>query len=387
MTTAFFILFFLVLAVLAIDFVPQFYVWQSRIKIGRWPDRETWRKNVLNVSLQWLKNTPTIKLTDNKRLIVIDMLRGNYKRSAIQHWQQAALVLGLIEAYEKTKDENIKRQINMFVRSKIDASGNWKQTPDAVDGVILAYAILKAAWIDHAKNKPAYDAMWKLVQSLIGPDGTVAYRKHTSAYRYVDTIGFICPFLVRYGTMFGHTEAVELSCRQISEFNSKGMYPATRIPCHTYNATTGMPAGLFGWGRGLGWYAIGLIDAWKELPETHSQYGMLTDSVRNFTKAVLQFQNPKGGWNWIATNENAMTDSSATATLAWFLSRASAIPELKNECDSANEKALQYLMKVTKRDGAIDLSQGDTKDIGVYSQQFDILPFTQGFALRTAYLQ
>ena len=31
-----------------------------------------------------------------------------------------------------------------------------------------------------------------------------------------------------------------------------------------------------------------------------------------------------------------------------------------------------------------DFSQGDTKGIGVYSQNFDVLPFTQGFVLRTS---
>ena len=48
---------------------------------------------------------------------------------------------------------------------------------------------------------------------------------------------------------------------------------------------------------------------------------------------------------------------------------------------------MRYLQKVTKRDGAVDLSQGDTKDVGIYSQAFGILPFAQGFALRTAYHQ
>ena len=39
-------------------------------------------------------------------------------------------------------------------------------------------------------------------------------------------------------------------------------------------------------------------------------------------------------------------------------------------------------MSVTKKNGEVDFSQGDTKDIGVYSILFDILPFAQGFALR-----
>lgn len=381
---AFFILLFLVVSVLAIDFFPQFNTWQSRIHIGRWPDLEAWQNKITSVSLQWLKKTPTIKLTDNKRLIVIDMLKGNYKRNAIQHWQQAALLLGLIGAYEKTGNQKIKKQIDNFVASKLDKSGNWKETPKEVDGVILAYALLKIGWIDQEKYKPAYDSIWKLVQSLVGKDRTVQYRSHTKDFRYVDTIGFICPFLVCYGTLFNNDEATLLGCNQIAEYEKKGMYPGQSLPCHAYNVNTGMPAGLFGWGRGLGWYAIGLIDAWNELPETHPQKKPLTQSVVSFSQTVLKFQNPKGGWNWLITDETAVTDSSATATLAYFLTYASRIPGLE-DCAGAKEKALRYLMSVTRRNGAIDLSQGDTKGIGIYSHEFDILPFTQGFALRTLY--
>ena len=70
-------------------------------------------------------------------------------------------------------------------------------------------------------------------------------------------------------------------------------------------------------------------------------------------------------------------DSSATAVFAWFLK------EMNRE-DSA-QKSLQYLQSVTQRNGAVDFSQGDTKTIGVYSQKFEILPFTQGFVLRTLF--
>jgi unsaturated rhamnogalacturonyl hydrolase len=383
MTIAFFILLALVLIVLAIDFVPQFDIWQSRIGIGRWNDKATWREKVLAKSLKWLTATPTIKLTDNNRFIVVDMLKGNYKRNAIQHWQQAALLLGLIEAYEKTQDVTIKNQIERFVSAKIDKSGRWKQTPQEIDGVILAYAIMKSD-VEN-RFRPAYDAMWQLIQSLVGDDGTVQYRKSMKYYRYVDTIGFICPFLIRYGMAFKNDAAVALGCRQIEAFNQNGMHQNQFIPCHTYNVATGMTSGLYGWGRGLGWYAIGLIDAWNELPDNHEQKPILADSVVKFARAAIDFQQSYGGWTWLITNANATPDSSATATLAWFLANASSIAEIKSECCEASKKALQHLMKVTKRDGAIDLSQGDTKDVGVYSTEFGILPFAQGFALRTAY--
>jgi unsaturated rhamnogalacturonyl hydrolase len=70
--------------------------------------------------------------------------------------------------------------------------------------------------------------------------------------------------------------------------------------------------------------------------------------------------------------------------MGWTLSHLP--PSLQTEATAkAALSARRYLQKVTRRDGAIDFSQGDTKGIGVYAQTFEVLPFTQGFALRIAF--
>lgn len=373
--------------VLAIDFLPQFYTWQSRIHIGRYNSSENWNYKIIKKSLVWLKKTPTITLTDNRRLIIIDILRGNYKRAAIQHWQEAALLLGLNEAYTKTQDLKIKKNIDEYIASKIDKNGFWKENPKEIDGVILAYAIINIKVIDHDKIKPSYDYIYNLILSLKGDDGTVAYKNYSTNYRYVDTIGFICPFLINYGVKFKIEKAIALGVKQITEFNKYAMLNDRFIPCHTYLVDTKIPVGLFGWGRGLGWYAIGLIDSWTALPDSHQDKNKLTESVITFAKMALSFQNKNGSWNWIVSAKEARADSSTTATLAWFFTNASQIESISEICIHARTKALSYLMMVTRRDGAVDFSQGDTKAIGVHSQEFDILPFTQGFALRASFSQ
>ena len=378
-------IYFLILLILIaflivlVDFIPQVDTWQSRIKIGQFSDKELWKQKVLSVAKQWLKATPTIKLTDNNRFIIIDILKGNYKRNSIQSWQEASLLLGLNDYAIKNKDAKISNQINHFIQSKLNTDGNWKVLPKEIDAVILGYAILKTEGINVNKYKPAFDTLYHLINDLKGNDGTIAYRKHMPNYRYVDTIGFISPFLVRYGLAFNHPEVIELAINQIREFNKYAMLQEQFIPCHAYNIQTKLPAGLFGWGRGLGWYAIGLIDSWNELPENHPNKAELTEMVKRFAKMAMQFQNENGSWNWQILNNQSQSDSSTTACLAWFFANANKI----TDCNSAKEKALNYLMKVTRRNGAIDFSQGDTKGIGVHSQQFDILPFTQGFCLRT----
>lgn len=380
------IVFFTLLLVLIIDLYPQLNTWQSRIKIGQFSNDEVWKGKVKTTAVQWLKQTPTIKVTDNTRLIIIDILKGNYKRNAIQSWQEAALLLGLNEYKNATRNKELDNSINAFVASKLDSNGNWIVPPTEVDSVILGYALLKLDGFDYTKYRPAFDFLYEMILNLKGSDGTIAYRKHTSDYRYVDTIGFISPFLVRYGLLFNQPEAIALGINQIRVFNSHGMLASHFIPCHTYNIKTNLPVGLFGWGRGLGWYAIGLIDAWSELPESHPEKEEVTQMVIAFAKMALSFQNDNGSWNWLVTNKQSQFDSSATATLAWFFAKSKAISSISNESEQAKIKALNYLKQVTRRDGVVDFSQGDTKNMGVHSQQFDILPFTQGFCLRTLHI-
>ncbi|WP_298119869.1 glycoside hydrolase family 88 protein [Flavobacterium sp.] len=372
-----------VFSILIIDWIPQFNTWQSRIKIGKFEDKNFWNQKVVEVSKKWLNKTPTIKLTDNNRLIIIDIIKGNYKRNSIQSWQKASLLLGLNQFAIKNNDAEVKKIIQNYVLSEIDSNGNWEQNPTEIDAIILAYAILKVDGLDVQKYKPALDFSYNLIQNLKGTDGTIAYRKHISDFRFVDTIGFISPFLIRYGTLFSNQDAIDLGIKQITEFNKFAMLNEEFIPCHTYNIKSNLPVGLFGWGRGLGWYAIGLIDGWKELPETHSQKKEMTQLVTKFAQMAMKFQNENGSWNWLILNRQSQADSSTTATLAWFLANAASISEISDKANSSKEKALNYLQKVTRRSGAIDFSQGDTKGIGVHSQEFDILPFTQGFCLRT----
>ncbi|MEK3881788.1 glycoside hydrolase family 88 protein [Paenibacillus sp. PL2-23] len=372
------------LSVVAIDIGLVSREWFGRIRIGRFHQTLEWNEAITVAGIKWLNHTPTIKLTDQSRLVVIDMLRGNYKRNAIQHWQEAALLLGLSEYLRYNDNPSMVNEIQKYMQKHFHTNGAWKQKPQFIDVGILAFSLMKLPVIEESRYKPALDEVWSLIQSHIGKDGTVAYRKHMEHYRYVDTIGFICPFLIRYGLRFGKKECVALAVKQLEQYEKFGMLEKLYLPGHAYHIDTGAPAGLYGWGRGLGWYAIGLIDSWMELPDHHEYKHTLETMVRKFSKTVIQYQHPSGYWTWSVSRYESRADSSTTATLAWFLEQASNIPELHKVCREGVQKAKDYLLKVTRRNGAVDFSQGDTKDLGVYSMHFSILPFTQGFAIRLA---
>ena len=376
MKIAMIILIILIIVILLNDIIPIIKTWVSRIHIGRYDNKDIWKNAMAEKSVKWINNTPKIKVTDNTRLVIIDKLKGNYSKSAIQHWQHAALLLGLNE------DENNKanESINQYLNSHFDGNGQWKEKPEFVDCAILSYAVMKCDRTD--KYKPSLDYTYELIKELVGEDNTVKYRKSMPNYRYVDTVGFISPFLVKYGLKYNDEKAIELGVKQITEYYKYGFDSDNNIPFHAYDVNNKYKLGLCGWGRGLGWFAIGLIDAWRELPNNNKYKNILEEIVIKYANTILKLQLDNGGFGWTVTRKETRIDSSTTATLGYFLVCASEIEEITESCLEGYNKAIKYLMSVTKKNGEVDFSQGDTKDIGVYSMLFDILPFAQGFALR-----
>ena len=362
--------------IILIDIIPIMKTWASRIHIGRYDNKDIWKNVIAKESIKWLNNTPKIKVTDNTRLVIIDKLKGNYSKSAIQHWQHAALLLGLNEGGDNKANESI----NKYLNSHFDGNGQWKEKPEFVDCAILSYAIMKYDTAD--KYKPSLDYTYELIKELVGEDNTVKYRESMPNYRYVDTVGFISPFLVKYGLKYNDEKAIELGIKQITEYYKYGFDSDNNIPFHAYDVNNKYKLGLCGWGRGLGWFAIGLIDAWRELPNNNKYKNILEEIVIKYANTILKLQLDNGGFGWTVTRKETRIDSSTTATLGYFLVCASEIEEITESCLEGYNKAIKYLMSVTKKNGEIDFSQGDTKDIGVYSILFDILPFAQGFALR-----
>lgn len=374
MKIAMIILIILIIVILLNDIIPIIKTWVSRIHIGRYDNKDIWKNAMAEKSVKWINNTPKIKVTDNTRLVIIDKLKGNYSKSAIQHWQHAALLLGL---NEENKENEV---INEYLNSHFDDNGQWKEKPQFVDCAILSYAVMKCDTTD--KYKPSLDYTYELIKELVGEDNTVKYRKSMPNYRYVDTVGFISPFLVKYGLKYNDEKAIELGIKQITEYYKYGFDSDNNIPFHAYDVNNKYKLGLCGWGRGLGWFAIGLIDAWRELPNNNKYKNILEEIVIKYANTILKVQLDNGGFGWTVTRKETRIDSSTTATLGYFLVCASEIEEITESCLEGYNKAIKYLMSVTKKNGEIDFSQGDTKDIGIYSMLFDILPFAQGFALR-----
>lgn len=359
--------------VFAIDLWMNIKTWVARIKIGRWNESEKWFNAVEKIAEKWINRTPIVKKTDQNRYVLIDMMRRNYKSNTIQSWQIGGLYLGLTEA----NADNVQKYEKLF----INENGMWTKEPEEIDQGILAYGILRST-TDIKRVRPAMDRMYQLIcKRKAKEDGCVQYREYVPQFRFVDTIGFICPFLALYGKTYDRPEAVDLAIHQIKEYYKKGLHNETLVPAHAISIELNFPLGIYGWGRGVAWFMLGILDMWKELDIGHSEYQNICLMIKDFADKMKLYQNTDGNY-FSRFGTLSRIDSSITAVAAYFYKKCGEIFD-NTEYKNISHNCCIALMKNTRRSGKIDFSQGDTKGIGIYSEVFDILPFTQGMALRS----
>ena len=336
---------FISLLFLSVDFFLFFNEWQQRIHIGRWLDRKSWQQAVEKKAKSWLRHSPTTQVTDQSRLVLWDIIRGNYRSNTIQSWQDAGLLLGLDK---EDAISYLKYHPQLFTSPTLE-----------FDQALLAYALKKQGVLSTDKEERIRSLFQPYIQERI----TIPYRKQLPNIRFVDTIGLVCPFL--------HAcEYSDLAINQIKEYDDfllNGIFPP-----HAFNKTTKKPMGVHDWSRGMGWYILALI-------ETDTLEGN-KERILRLADSLIPYQRTDGGFNCMIFNPQECFESSGTALIGLLFVKAY---ELSHHAEylKAARTVEHSLMKATRRNGAVDHAQGDTKGIGFYSRFFSVMPFAQGMTL------
>lgn len=365
------ILSILIFFTLGLDCIYQITLLISRKGMGKITNQRKWENLILEKNKKWSIHMPIVPSNDNFRYIILNIIKGEFFNNTIQSWQKAMIEYSLLEHYSNNKK---KTKIDDIVDKYIDKKGLWKIKISEIDSALLAYVILKY-YDDKQKIKQAMDEIYYLIlKRKSSEDELICYRLSLPNLRFVDTIGLVCPFLLLYGQVYNNSEANKLAENLINSYLKNGFLHNEYLPFHAYDVKSKLPQGIIGWGRGLGWFLLGITEKYKILQNQITKNLMI-----ELADNLLEFQQDDGRVGWIISQGHNY-DSSITAIYAYFYSVCYKIT-LDNKYKKAAKKSLCALKKSTRRDGAIDYSQGDTKGLGVYSSSFNILPFTQGITL------
>ena len=166
-----------------IDFLFYLKNRYCRFHIGRWDEQE-WPAVIERTARRWVKHTPTVKITDNSRYMLLDFIQGKYRSGSIQSWQKAALILGLLESSDESSHIAAKHAVNDL----LDDAGMWKKKPVAVDCGMLSFAVLKAAE-DPQAVRPAMYYSIELIRKNVNDCGMISYTGgRDNPEMYVDTL-------------------------------------------------------------------------------------------------------------------------------------------------------------------------------------------------------
>lgn len=336
-------------------------------------------------ALKFLNEPKRVRLNDQRRLMIIEDIREWRGNALTFSWPDAMIAKGLvlsnIAVYDSRNDAALEAYYARYLLPDGRLKDGIKYLDQTMHGEVLLYLAEKS---ESDRYRSAAEHMARYLLDRSGREGgTLAYRPGSpiGTLRLVDTLGMICPFLSAYGSRYRNTDATSLAVRHMKDFIRYAVEPRTGLPFHGYNPEeNNEPIGAIGWGRGAGWYALGLIDTIRYLPRDDPERKQLEKSASRLAETIHRYQRKEGGWRAVI-NVASPFDSSATAMLSYFLKRALEEGIIDESYQSTIDRALDALKRHTRSNGKVDYAQGDRMDVDKASSRFEPAPYAQGMTL------
>ena len=327
-------------------------------------------------------------------------------------WPQALLAMGLLQAYEQTKDKTALSSVFSYLR-------RWKNSGYPISHVDHVMNGSVALWTEEIltrekrEDAESLEALWIcregadicagwIKAAKKTADGILAYRSQHPDWLFADTLGMLCPFACRYGVQKQDKELLNLGIRQLELFFQKGMDEKTGLPYHGYDEKNGTKYGIIGWGRACGWMLLGLSQSILWISEQpagaeQAEQSAACPSSRSVARegcnrllllqqqlldSVFAWQRPDGGFSWQLQAQEGHRDTSAEGMIGYsaFLAAERAAVQRSEQWIPALSR-LAATMQTSIQKGYVTDCSGECKGFAEYPQVYGTYPWGSGSAL------
>lgn len=336
---------------------------------------------IVKASLKMLKNERTVMSFNDEDSLYIKLARlkawlrrdNKHKNYAYFNFPLAFLFLGVLDTYERSGETTLLNKIvdkcENFVSKDGELLFNFDKVDQATFGLVFLrlYTITKAQKYLIAANK-----IYAHVLSFVGDDGILRYRKGVNV-AFIDTIGLVCPFLVMYSEVADNEQAFILAEKQVKNVMDRGLESNGILPFHAIDLTLDMPIGSVNWGRGIGWWVLGLAPlAAKSCKDEPNNYLITLQKLIKFLDAARL---DKEYWSQFIGHTNDNTIDSSATLMFLFASQQAGIKDIKSQ------ELLNIIKYCVDSSGIVLNSSGDTMYINKYSRAKGASELTQGLML------
>jgi unsaturated rhamnogalacturonyl hydrolase len=173
---------------------------------------------------------------------------------------------------------------------------------------------------------------------------------------WLDGLYMAAPFYAEYALTFNKPAIFDDITRQFILTEKLTRDPKTGLLYHAWdesrqqkwaNPDTGCSPSF--WGRGMGWYAMALVDVLDILPESYPDRLRLVEILRRLSHALLHFQDPVTGLWYQVLNfpgrAGNYLESSVSAMLVYVFCKAVRVGYLERDYLSAAGRAYRGLLE------------------------------------------
>lgn len=299
------------------------------------------------------------------------------------NWPTGLLAKGLADYYMQNRNSEealvILKCLRKYFNRWIRHGCKMHYLDDAFSG--MALIDLHQITGDEKYKKAADAIIGYLFHHETDETGSLPYRpRQKNNYIFADGIGMICPFLCKYGSTYGDTNAINLAVTQIQNFIGMGMDEKTGLPYHGYHYESGVKYGIIGWGRAVGWLMLGMAESLAYMEETGPDYEMIKQAYRRLVDKVEAYQLEGGLYSWQLGAKEGPKDTSATAMILYAIARSLDTKVLIGIHKSRMMRGREALWDCVK-DGKIYECLAECQGFSMYPQVYGAYPWSLGPAL------
>jgi rhamnogalacturonyl hydrolase YesR len=164
-------------------------------------------------------------------------------------------------------------------------------------------------------------------------DGAFWHKKRYPWQLWLDGVYMGMPFLARYSAMFEDGKSFDEVVNEFVVTREHLRNPDTGLYFHAWDEKKQQPwanpetgRSKYAWGRGLGWFAMALVDVLDVIPESDAKRRKpLLDIVAELAPALVEYQDSSGTWFQILDMPDApgnYRESTASAMFTYFFAKA-----------------------------------------------------------------
>jgi unsaturated rhamnogalacturonyl hydrolase len=243
-------------------------------------------------------------------------------------YNNGIILHGMASVYERTGDvrylEYIRRFVDFYLSETDTVDLGALHNIDRIQPGVLLLFLYEQTGLE--KYRRAADHVRRRYHEFpVNEAGGFWHKNHYPHEMWVDGIYMGQPFLVRYGHMFGDAAfCLETAAFQITLLARRAQRPDGLL-LHAWDGDrdaawahpeTGLAPEV--WGRGVGWFAMALVDVLKYFPADHPGTEDLLGILQKLAEGLKNTQDPETGlWyqvldkgerpdNWLETSATGM---------------------------------------------------------------------------------